>query len=419
DRMLLEDGAMTPKVSQGVTTVVVGNCGISLAPMPAPVRQPVTPPLDLLDDSGEWYRYRSFADYLAAFEESPAAVNMAALVGHTTLRAITMDDLDRPATPTEIAAMQELVIEAMRAGAIGVSTGLAYPPAAAATTEEVIEICRPMAPHGLHATHMRDESEATMEALEETFAIGRALGVQTLISHHKLAGAASHGRSVETLGVISEEMKRHKVSLDCYPYDASSTILTMDLAGASGRTIVTWTRGMPEYAGRELTEIMAELDCSLEEAVARLQPAGAVYFRMHEDDVRRIMKFDPTMIGSDGLPHDNFPHPRLWGTFPRVLGRYARELKLFSLEEAVRKMTGLTATEFGFPDRGFIRAGGFADIAIFDAERIEDRATFEDPKQMAAGIEIVIVNGRIVWEDGAPAGARPGMVIRRKVEDAA
>ncbi|MFV0474349.1 MAG: N-acyl-D-amino-acid deacylase family protein, partial [Pikeienuella sp.] len=221
DRMLLADGAMAPKVSQGVTTVVVGNCGISLAPMPAPVRQPATPPLDLLDDSGEWYRYRSFADYLAAFEETPAAVNMAALVGHTTLRAITMDDLNRAATPAEIEAMQELVKEAMAAGAIGVSTGLAYPPAAAATTDEVIEICRPMAPHGVHATHMRDESEASMEALEETFTIGRALGVQTLISHHKLAGAASHGRSVETLGFISEEMKRHKISLDCYPYTAS------------------------------------------------------------------------------------------------------------------------------------------------------------------------------------------------------
>lgn len=416
DRMLLADGEMTPKVSQGVTTVVVGNCGISLAPMPVPVRQPVTPPLDLLDDSGEWYRYRRFADYLAAFEESPAAVNMAAYVGHTTLRAIAMDDLDRPAAPAEIARMQELTTEAMEAGAIGVSTGLAYAPARAATTEEVIEVCRPMARFGgIHATHMRDESEATMAALEETFEIGRALGVQTLISHHKLAGAASHGRSTETLRVIADEMTRNKVSLDCYPYTASSTILTLDHAEVSDRTVVTWTRGMPECAGRDLSDIVAELGCSMAEAIARLQPAGAVYFRMHEDDVRRILKFDPTMIGSDGLPHDEFPHPRLWGTFPRVLGHYSRDLKLFSLETAVRKMTGLTATEFGFAGRGFIREGACADIAIFDADKIEDRATFEAPKQIAAGIEAVIVNGRIVWKDGAPSGARPGRVLKRTV----
>ncbi|MEY8842394.1 amidohydrolase family protein, partial [Cribrihabitans sp. XS_ASV171] len=188
DRMLLAHGSMDPKVSQGVTTVVAGNCGISLAPMPVPVSRPVVPPLDLLDHTGDWYRYRNFADYFSAIRETPAAVNVAAYVGHTTLRAIVMDDLGRPATGEEVARMQDMVVEAMEAGAIGVSTGLAYPPAKAATTEEVIEVCRPIvAYNGIHATHMRDEGEATMASLEETFAIGQALGIQTLISHHKLA----------------------------------------------------------------------------------------------------------------------------------------------------------------------------------------------------------------------------------------
>ncbi|MFC4670455.1 amidohydrolase family protein [Seohaeicola nanhaiensis] len=416
DRMLLADGAMVPKVSQGVTTVVAGNCGISLAPMPSPVSRPVVPPLDLLDDTGEWYRYRTFADYLAALHDTPAAVNAACYVGHTTLRAIVMDDLTRAATPAEIDRMQELVAEAMEAGAIGVSTGLAYPPAKAATTEEVIEVCRPMVPHqGLHATHMRDESEGTMNSLDETFTIGRTLGIQSLISHHKLAGASVHGQSVETLKVIAAEMDRQKVSLDCYPYTASSTILTYDHASKSGRTVVTWSRKRPEFAGRDLAGVIEELGCSMEEAVAQLQPAGAVYFRMHEEDVSRILAFEPTMIGSDGLPHDEFPHPRLWGTFPRILGHYSRDKGLFSLETAVHKMTGLTAAEFGFADRGVIREGAFADITMFDPDLVRDRATFEEPTRRADGIHLVLVNGVPVWEDAAPTGHRPGQVLRRRV----
>lgn len=414
DRALLADPAMTAKVSQGVTTVVAGNCGISLAPMPKPIAQPVTPPLDLLDPTGEWYRFSRFADYVQAVQDSPAAVNAAFYVGHTTLRAITMADLTRAASTTEIAAMQDLVAEAMAAGAIGVSTGLAYPPAMAATTEEVIEVCRPMvAQGGLYATHMRNESEGTMDSLAETFAIGRALGVQVLISHHKLTGAAAHGQSVNTLRVISERRQGQRVSLDCYPYAASSTILMLDHVETSARTLVTWSRGMPEQAGRDMADIVAEMGCSLAEAVARLQPAGAVYFRMDEGDVQRILAFDPTMIGSDGLPHDAFPHPRLWGTFPRVLGHYARDLGLFSLEAAVHKMTGLSAAEFGFADRGVLRAGAFADLALFDAARIEDRATFQEPTRPAAGIAAVIVNGSVVWKDGAATGQRPGMVLRR------
>lgn len=414
DRILLSAGDMTAKVSQGVTTVVGGNCGISLAPMPRPVKKPVTPPLDLLDESGDWYRYERFADYLQALRDEPAATNSAMLVGHTTLRAITMDDLDRPATAEEIAAMQAHVAEAMEAGAIGVSTGLAYPPAIASTAEEVIEVCRPMVEHGgLYATHMRDEGDETIASLEESFRTGRELGVQVLISHHKLAGVNNHGRSVETLGVIDRQMRDQHVCLDCYPYAASSTILTADHARNSPKTIVTWSKPLPQHAGRDLTEVMEEMNCSLDEAVARLQPAGAVYFRMDEADVRRILAYGPTMIGSDGLPHDEKPHPRLWGTFPRILGHYSRDERFFSLENAVHKMTGLTALEFGFRERGFLREGYFADVTLFDPATIIDRATFEKPIALSDGIEFVIVNGTVVWEDRKSTGARPGRVLTR------
>ena len=163
-----------------------------------------------------------------------------------------------------------------------------------------------------------------------------------------------------------------------------------------------------------LDDIAREWGVSADDAVERLNPAGAVYFLMSEDDVRRVLAFPHTMIGSDGLPHDSHPHPRLWGTFPRVLGHYVRDVGLFSLEEAVRRMTSLPADRFGLAGRGRIAPGAFADIVIFDADEIEDRATFDAPTTPAAGIDLVLVNGRIVWRDGAPTGERPGRALRRQ-----
>ncbi|MCD0503051.1 N-acyl-D-amino-acid deacylase family protein [Bordetella petrii] len=415
DRVMLSHGDMAPKVSQGVTTVVGGNCGISLAPMPQPAPATMTPPLDLLDNTGQWYRYARFGDYIQALREQPAATNCAMLVGHSTLRVITMDDLGRTATPGEIAAMRGYVEEAMESGAIGVSTGLAYAPAMAASTEEVIEVCRPLPAHdGLYCTHMRDESDNIMDSLEETFRIGRELGVPVVISHHKLAGVNNYGRSVQTLQRIREAMAQQPVCLDCYPYSASSTILTHKHAAGSSRTIVTWSRSLPQYAGRDLDDIVRELGCSQEEAVTRLLPAGAIYFRMDDADVQRILQFDETMIGSDGLPHDEQPHPRLWGTFPRVLGHYGRGLGLFPLEKAVHKMTGLTAARFGLAGRGVIREGAHADLAIFDADTVNEAATFDRPIAPSIGIDTVLVNGTVVWRDGKASGARPGEVLRRQ-----
>jgi N-acyl-D-amino-acid deacylase len=415
DRLMLSDPDMAPKVSQGITTVIAGNCGISLAPMPRAIPQPVTPPLNLLDDQGGWFHFPSFASYIDALRAAPAATNCALLVGHTTLRVATMDNLELAASPAEVARMRALVQEALEAGAIGVSTGLFYEPAIAAPTEEVIETCRPLKRfNGMYCTHMRDEGDRVIDSLEESFRIGRELGVPVVISHHKVTGSANHGRSAETLSFIEKNMARQAICLDCYPYTAGSTILSADRAAGSARVIVTWSKALPEYAGQDLANIAKKMGVPQEEAVQRLIPAGAIYFRMDEADVQRILKFDQTMIGSDGLPHDAAPHPRLWGTFPRVLGHYGRLLGLFPLEKAVHKMTGLTAKNFGLKDRGVLREGAYADLALFDADTVDEAATYAAPIAAARGIEAVIVNGAIVWRGGKPTGARPGQVLARE-----
>jgi N-acyl-D-amino-acid deacylase len=410
DRLMLSAPEMAPKVSQGVTTVVAGNCGVSLAPAPRGMRAPVTPPLDLLDGEGHWFRFKTFQNYVEALKAMPPATNCALLVGHTSLRLQTMDNVERAASAAEIAGMRALADEALGAGAIGISTGLYYEPAIAAPTEEVIEVCRPLAArNGLYCTHMRDEGDRVLHSLEETFRIGREVGVPVVISHHKVVGTPNRGRSRETLPLIAERMREQPVGLDCYPYCASSTILSASRAAIASKVLVTWSKPHPECAGMDLAEITSKLGLSIEQ----LLPAGAIYFSMDEEDVQRILGFEHTMIGSDGLPHDAAPHPRLWGTFPRVLGHYARALGLFPLETAVYKMTGLTAKTFGLKDRGVLRAGGYADITLFNCDEIDEKATFARPIQPAAGIHTVIVNGKPVWRGGRPTGARPGQVLGR------
>ena len=310
--------------------------------------------------------------------------------------------------------MQQLVDEALAAGAIGVSTGLYYEPASAAPTEEVIEICRPLAArNGLYCTHMRDEADRVVDSLEETFRIGRELGVPVVISHHKVVGKPNHGRSAETLPLIESAMRGQRIGLDCYPYCASSTILSYSRTLVASKTLVTWSKPHPEFAGMELDAIASKLRLSIPDTVKALLPAGAIYFSMDEGDVQRILGFEHTMIGSDGLPHDAAPHPRLWGTFPRVLGHYSRGLNLFPLETAVYKMTGLTAKTFGLEDRGVLKEGFAADIVVFDGNTVAEGATFQKPIQPAKGIDTVIVNGSAVWRGGKPTGARPGRVLSR------
>jgi N-acyl-D-amino-acid deacylase len=419
DRLMLSSPDMAPKVSQGITTVVAGNCGISLAPMPRPIPQPVTPPLNLLDEEGGWFSFPTFASYIAELRKKPAATNCALLVGHTTLRVATVDDLGQPASPAQIGEMRALVQEAMEAGAVGVSTGLFYEPSVAAPTEEVIETCRPLKEFdGVYCTHMRNEAEGVIDSLEETFRIGREVGVPVVISHLKVVGPANHGRSQEALSFIEKNMANQPICIDCYPYTAGSTILSADRAASSSRVIVSWSKALPEYAGQDLDVIARKMGVSQDEAIKRLSPAGGIYFRLDEADVQTILKHDQVMIGSDGLPHDTSPHPRLWGSFPRVLGHYGRLLGLFPLEMAIYKMTGLTAKNFGLKDRGVLKEGAYADLTLFDADTIDSAATYEDPIAPARGIDTVIVNGAPVWRGGRSTGARPGRVLARETQAA-
>ena len=412
DRALLATPEMAAKASQGVTTVVTGNCGVSLAPL-RPDRRP-PPPLDLIGEETD-YAYPRFADYLATLDRAPAALNAACLVGHSTLRVGVMADLDRPARDDEIAAMGERLDEALQAGAIGMSSGLFYAPAFHAPPAELEALAARLRPAGgLYTTHMRDEAGHVLDSLDESFAAGRAAGVPVVISHHKTTGVANFGRTAETLPKIAAAMAGQEIGLDAYPYIASSTVLRKERVEDALKVLITWSKSAPEAAGRELAEIARGWGVGIPEAVERLQPAGAIYWMMDEADVRRVLAFPHTMIGSDGLPHDIHPHPRLWGTFPRVLGHYCREEGLFGLEEAVRKMTGLPAARFGLRGRGVVRPGAYADIAVFDPDTVIDRATFAEPTRPAAGIDHVFVNGRPVWSEGRPTGERPGRALRRQ-----
>ena len=409
DQMVLAGPQMLPKISQGVTTVVIGNCGISLAPL---VHTDAPPPLNLL--GGDKYVHPTMAAYVAALEKARPSVNVAALVGHSTLRVATMADPYRPATPAEQSRMVELLREGMDVGATGLSSGVFYAPGAAADLDELALLARVAGDAGgVYTAHIRDESDKVIDSLDEAFATGRRGSVPVVVSHHKCAGPRNWGRTMQTLAHIDAARTQQPIALDMYPYIAGSTVLRKQMVDGIIDIMVTWSTPHPEMAGRMLADIAAEWDCSEQEACDRLQPGGACYFQMREDDVQRVLEYPATMIGSDGLPHDQHPHPRLWGTFPRVLGHYSRELGLFSLETAVHKMSGLSARNFRLEDRGEIREGAYADIVVFDAATVKDVATFEQPKALSVGIESVFVNGAIAYRAGQVASERGGRFLRR------
>jgi len=357
DRALIAYPDMTAKVSQGVTTVVTGNCGISIAPLTG--REPV-PPLNLLGEGDKW-TFPDFDAYAETMDRSPSAVNSVMLTGHSTLRVGTMDQLDRAATPAEIDAMVETLGKTLSSGCVGLSTGLAY---------------------------------------------GRDANVATVISHHKVCGRDNWGDTRESLKLIADARQHQTIDCDVYPYTASSFVHRAD------RVMITWSKSHPEFNTRDLDDVASEMGCDVATAIERLQPAGAIYFQMSDEDLERVLKFEGAMIGSDGLPHDEHPHPRLWGTFPKVVGHYARDRGLFSVEEAVHRMTGKTASVFGLTDRGLIRPGAFADLVLFNADTIIDRANYESPEQPSEGIHQVYVNGQTVYDGGRSTDSRPGRLLR-------
>lgn len=411
DTSVIRTPGMLPKLSQGVTTVIVGNCGISAAPVT--LRGMPPDPMNLLG-SADAFRYPTFSSYIEAIEEAQPAINVAALVGHTALRSNHMDRLDRTATNAEIAAMQCQLKEALASGALGLSTGLAYLSANAASMQEVLALAEPLAAAGaLYATHMRSETEAILDAMDEAFTIGRGSRVPVIISHLKCAGIDNWGRSEEVLRALDAARSKQAVGCDCYPYAAGSSTLDLRQVDERVTVTITWSTPHPEMGGKTLRDIAASWDLTQLEAAARLEPAGAIYHSISEQDMRRILAHPATMIGSDGLPNDPRPHPRLWGTFPRVLGHYCREQRLFSLPEAIRKMTGLAAQRFGLARRGLIREGHYADLVLFDPAAISDTATFGNPVSPAVGIERVWVNGTLAYTTRGTTNLRNGRFLPR------
>jgi N-acyl-D-amino-acid deacylase len=411
DIAVIDSPAMLPKLSQGVTTVIVGNCGISASPVT--LRADLPDPMNLLG-SAEAFRYPTFAAYIAAIARSKPSVNVGALIGHTALRNNHMDRLDRTAAEAETEAMRGQLQEALDGGALGLSSGLAYLSAHSASIDEVLALAQPLAAAGaVYTTHMRTETEAILDAMREAFEVGRLSHVPVIISHLKCAGIANWGRGSEVLEALEGAWANQSVGCDCYPYAAGSSTLDLRQVDERVKITITWSTAHPEMAGQSLAEIAAAWGMGQMDAAQRLQPAGAIYHSISEDDMRLILSHAATMIGSDGLPNDPRPHPRLWGTFPRVLGHYCREERLFPLEEAVRKMTGLPAQRFGLSRRGLIRQNYFADIVLFDPATIIDTATFSDPVRPALGIHAVWVNGVLSYTSEGATGERGGRFLPR------
>ena len=409
ERLLLHPAAGAhPKLSQGVTTVVTGNCGMSIAPL---VAAQAPPPLSALGQ--DVWRFDRMADYLDELAALGPATNAVVLVGHTTLRVRHMARTDRLADSTETAAMARDLADALDAGAWGLSTGLFYPPARAADASEVLAVGAPLrAAAGVLSMHIRDEGDRIAEALDEALAIGRGLGVALVLSHHKLMGKSNHGRSRETLARIERAATQQNVCLDCYPYVASATMLIPERVHQSREVLISWSAVEPALAGRSLFEVARERRLDPQVLAQSLQPAGAIYFAMDEDDVSRILAHPLTMVGSDGLSQDS-AHPRLWGSFPRVLGHYVRERGLMSLENAVHKMTGLPAQRFGLVGRGQVAPGMAADLVVFDPVRVQDQASFAAPLRPSTGIEAVWVGGRLAHTAAGPQDLHAGQVLRR------
>ena len=411
DTNVIRQPEMLAKISQGVTTVVVGNCGISASPVSLKGEPP--DPLNLLGRAGD-FGYPTFNAYRLAVEHAVPSVNVAALVGHTALRSNHMDRRDRRANAEEIELMRAQLREALEYGALGLSTGLAYASAFSSSTDEVKALAEVLDAYGgVYTTHLRTEFDGILDAMDEAQAIGRHARAPVIVSHLKCAGAGNWGRSVEVLDHLKRAAQTHPTACDCYPYSASSSTLDLKQVTDDFDILITWSEPHPELGGKKLAEIAALWQVPLLDAAKRLQPAGAVYYGMDEADVRRILADKLTMIGSDGLPNDPLPHPRLWGAFPRVLGHYSRDVGLFPLTEAVRKMTGLSAARFGLRERGAIKLGHWADLVLFDPVTIRDMASFSDPIQLADGIEAVWVNGTLSYRHRKLTGLRAGRFLAR------
>lgn len=457
---LLADGRAEGKICQGITTEINGNCGLSAAPL---YGQALEQRKSELREFGIKERWNNLAEYLSILDKRRFAINFATLVGHNNLRASIIGYTDSTLSRAQMEKVKELLREALRSGAVGFSTGLAYPPGIYSETGEIIELARETASHGgIYTTHLRSEGDNLLEAVDEVMEIATSSGIQAHISHLKTSGE----RNWRKLGGVFERINiAHKRGLDItcdrYPYIASSTDLDAILPAWTYRggrkeelrrikeeterimREILDTHPDESYwervciasmnsernrwmEGKSLSEIskirgISPVRCLLDILVEEELNVGAIFFSMDEGNLISILKQPYAMIGSDsaarsfdGITVRGRPHPRGFGSFPRVLGRFVRELGIISLSEAIHKMTGLPAKTFRLRQRGLIAEGYFADIVIFDHEVIKDRADFDDPFRRPEGIYHVFVNGVPVMVDGELTGAMPGRILRHR-----
>ncbi|MGI8926149.1 MAG: N-acyl-D-amino-acid deacylase family protein [Tepidiformaceae bacterium] len=421
DSAFLRYPGMAFKLAQGVTSEVSGNCGFSAAPN-VPGKQFL--PGDIAGPTAPW---EDMAGYFAACEAARPAINNAMLVGHNRVRAMVMGLERRAPSAAELAEMRALVAAAMEQGAVGFSTGLIYEPGRYSATGEVAALAGEAgARGGLYATHMRNEGDQLLEAVEETLAIGRESACAVHISHHKAAGRRNWGRIGESLARIDRAAAEgQEVTLDVYPYTAGSgpmnqyfNLDAIDLELAAAVRIAACPDHR-EFEGLMLPAIAAAKGWTLEEAVraAVTGPRGketiCIQFIIDEADIETNLRHPQMMIGSDGIPNlSGKPHPRLYGTFPRVLAEYVRKRGVLALEEAVRRMTSLPCERFGLAGRGYVREGYWADLVLFDPATVTDRATYDDPQQEPEGIAVVVVNGAVACDHGTHTGASTGRSLR-------
>lgn len=420
---------------QGITTLTEGNDGAS----PYPIDE-----------------------HYAAISERKISPNWSTFVGHGTIRRKVMGLADRKPTDEEITKMKELLHEAMQDGALGISTGLFYVPGSFAETDEIIELSKVVANYGgIYISHIREETSKLIDSVNETIRIGEESGIPVQITHHKVMGVENWGLSKESLRLVDEARARGiDVTIDQYPYTASQTglkalipqwaqedgddrmiqrikspetrniikneVINKILYGRGGghpkNIFISRNSWDPSMTGKNLAQLTQEAGLeptpeNAAEIVFDILEKGyvtAVYHAINPDDVDRIMQHPATAIGSDGpvgVFGEGTPHPRQYGAFARVLGYYVRDRRILTLEQAIRKMSSQSAKRLGIQDRGLIATGFFADIAIFDPDKIKDKATFENPHQYAVGMKYVLVNGEIVVLDGKHTGNRPGKII--------
>ncbi len=426
-----DDGAfirypgMEFKVAQGVTTCVNGNCGFSSIPnIPGHTFMPG----DIVGGRSDWTDLDSYFD--ACLAKSPA-INSIMLAGHNRIRSYVIGLENRAPSADELAEMRALVERAMEQGACGFSTGLIYEPGRYSTTDELVALCSESGKHGgLYATHMRNEGDKLLEAVDEALHIAREAKTPLHISHHKSAGKRNWGRIGESLRRVDEaNAGGMDVTLDIYPYTAGSgpmwqyvNLDQIDTEWAANVRIASCP-DYREWEGKSVPEIASDHEWSIEEAVKEIltSPKGkevvCIHFIIDEADIETNLRHPKVMIGSDGIPVlTGKPHPRLFGTMPRVLGHYVRDRKVITLEEAIRRMTSLSAERFGLASRGLVKEGYFADLVLFDAGMVRDTATYEEPQQEPEGIAMVVVNGQVAVEGGRHSGVGTGQMLRYRRE---